>query len=77
MRCPYCGTAKFRTSHLRFPDLARLALLQFPVRCKLCRERTYVGLSLALNVLQAERVRRREEAAQRREERLLKENTLK
>ncbi len=68
MRCPYCGTPKFRTSKLRITDFPRLALLQFPVRCKVCRERFYVGISLALHVLQAQRVRKAEEAAAQREE---------
>ncbi len=52
---------------MRFSDIPRMALLQFPVRCRLCRERFHVGLSLALHLLQAERVRAGEEAALRRE----------
>jgi len=67
MNCPYCGTPKFRTSRVRISDLPRLALLQFPVRCRLCRERFHVGLSLALHMLQAQRVREGEEAEIRRE----------
>jgi hypothetical protein len=47
--------------------LPRLALLQFPVRCRLCRERFHVGISLALHMLQAQRVRAGEEAEMRRE----------
>jgi hypothetical protein len=67
MNCPYCGTPKFRTSRIRFSDLPRLALLQFPVRCRLCRERFHVGFSLALHLLQSQRVREDEEATVRRE----------
>jgi hypothetical protein len=67
MNCPYCGTPKFRTSRVRFADLPRLALLQFPVRCRLCRERFHVGISLALHLLQSERVRAEEEAQDRLE----------
>lgn len=67
MNCPYCGTPKFRTSRFRLTDIPRLALLQFPVRCRLCRERFHVGMSLALHLLQAQRVRQGEEAAVRRE----------
>ncbi len=67
MNCPYCGTPKFRTSRVRISDIPRLALLQFPVRCRLCRERFHVGMSLALHMLQAERVREGEEAELRRE----------
>lgn len=75
MNCPYCGTPKFRTSRLRFADIPRLALLQFPVRCRLCRERFSVGISLALHLLQAQRVREDEEAALRREKYKSKDQT--
>jgi len=75
MRCPYCGTPKFRTSRVRLGDLPRLALLQFPLRCKSCRERFHVGLSLALNVLQSERVRKREESALNRQKLREKQDT--
>jgi hypothetical protein len=67
MNCPYCGTPKFRTSRVRFSDIPRLALLQFPVRCRLCRERFHVGISLALHLLQSQRVREKEESELRRE----------
>jgi len=67
MNCPHCGTPKFRTSRMRWADLPRLALLQFPVRCRLCRERFHVGFWLALNLIQSERIQEREEAALRRE----------
>jgi len=52
---------------VRFSDLPRLALLQFPVRCRLCRERFHVGFSLALHVLQSQRIREQEDEAERRE----------
>ena len=52
---------------MRISDIPRLALFQFPVRCRLCRERFYVGLSLALHLLQSQRVREREDEALRRE----------
>jgi len=62
MNCPYCGTPKFRTSRFRFGDVPRLVLLQFPVRCRSCRERFHVGMSLALHLLQTQRIKMREEA---------------
>jgi hypothetical protein len=65
MNCPFCGTPKFRTSRVRVSDIPRLAVLQFPVRCRLCRERFYVGFSLALHLLQSQKVREREEEALR------------
>lgn len=75
MNCPYCGTPKFRTSRLRFSDLPRLALLQFPVRCRLCRERFHVGMSLAMHLLKAQKVRNLEEASLRREKYKSKDQT--
>jgi hypothetical protein len=60
---------------VRFSDIPRLALLHFPVRCKLCRERFHVGISLALHMLQAERVRAGEEAEMRREKYKNKDKT--
>jgi hypothetical protein len=52
---------------MRFSDLPRLALLQFPVRCRLCRERFHVGFSLALHLLQSQRVREQEDELERRD----------
>ena len=52
---------------MRFSDIPRLALLQFPVRCRLCRERFHVGISLALHLLQSQRVSEKEESELRRE----------
>jgi hypothetical protein len=75
MNCPYCGTPKFRTSRLRFSDIPRLALLQFPVRCRICRERFHVGMSLALHLLQSQKIREGEEAALRREKYKAKEKS--
>lgn len=75
MNCPYCGTPKFRTSRVRFADIPRLFLLQFPVRCRLCRERFHVGISLALHLLQSQRVREDEDAEARRDKYKGKDNT--
>ena len=75
MNCPYCGTPKFRTSRIRFSDIPRLALLQFPVRCRLCRERFHVGMSLAMHLSQSQRVREAEEANERREKYKGKDST--
>jgi len=60
---------------VRISDIPRLALLQFPVRCRLCRERFHVGISLALHLLQSQRVREGEEAEQRREKYKSKDKT--
>lgn len=58
MICPECSSTNFRLSHFRAKDLERLALLQYPVRCRKCHRRTYVGFPLALMLLQADRVRK-------------------
>jgi hypothetical protein len=44
--CRFCGLEKFRPSLVRFrsTDLFRLLLLQHPVRCLNCEERTYLPL---------------------------------
>jgi hypothetical protein len=46
-------------------DLPRLLLLQYPVRCRTCRERDYAGLMLALNLRQAGRIRHLEDKARK------------
>jgi hypothetical protein len=57
--CVDCGSSSFRLSRFRWTDLERLALLQYPVRCRNCRRRTFVGLPLALALYQARRAKRR------------------
>jgi hypothetical protein len=41
LRCRICGFSDFRTARFRRSDIARLLLLQYPVRCRNCRERAY------------------------------------
>jgi len=59
---------------VRFSDIPRLALLQFPVRCRLCRERFHVGISLALHLLQSQRIREGEYEELKREKYKAKDN---
>lgn len=59
MICPNCSSSNFRLSRFRWKDLERLALLQYPVRCRNCHERAYGGVLLALYLAQARRARRR------------------
>jgi hypothetical protein len=63
VKCIECGSSSFRLSRFRFSDLERLALLQYPVRCRNCRRRTFVGLPLALALYQARRARRKASGA--------------
>ncbi|HTW47324.1 MAG TPA: hypothetical protein VMD92_05210 [Acidobacteriaceae bacterium] len=55
MICTKCQGTEFRLSSLRFRDLERLAVLQYPVRCRQCHHRTYGSWFLALFLLQLRR----------------------
>jgi len=57
--CVECSSSNFRLSRFRWSDLERLALLQYPVRCRNCHRRTYVGPLLALALYQARRAKRK------------------
>ena len=46
--CPSCGSSKFRTSRLRSSDFSKLLALQYPVRCKVCKERSFAFFVTAL-----------------------------
>ena len=58
MTCAECASSSFRLSRFRWSDLERLALLQYPVRCRNCHRRMFVGLPLALALYQARRGKR-------------------
>lgn len=59
MTCAECSSSSFRLSRFRWSDLERLALLQYLVRCRNCRRRTFVGFPLALALYQARKAKRR------------------
>jgi predicted Zn-ribbon and HTH transcriptional regulator len=48
--CPNCLSQDLRTSRFRLPDLARILILQLPVRCRNCRQRGYAFLHQALRL---------------------------
>ena len=50
--CRFCGLETFRPSLFRFrpSDLARLLVLQFPVRCMTCEQRTFASLNQFLKL---------------------------
>jgi len=56
--CPNCLSQDLRTSRFRVGDLARILILQLPVRCRNCQQRGYAFLHQALR-LQARKGRRR------------------
>jgi hypothetical protein len=58
MMCTDCSSSSFRLSRFRWTDLERLALLQYPVRCRECGRRMFVGLPLAIALYQARRAKR-------------------
>jgi hypothetical protein len=62
MICNDCLSTEFRISRFRWSDLERLALLQYPVRCRKCHRRSFCGLPLALVMIQARRARRAKRA---------------
>lgn len=47
MQCFHCHSDQLRLSRLQFFDVPRLLKLQFPVRCRSCRDRSYVTLPFA------------------------------
>jgi hypothetical protein len=55
MVCSRCHGTEFRLSGLRFRDLERFAVLQYPMRCRACHKRTYGSWLLALFLVQLRR----------------------
>ena len=60
MNCPWCGSPNIRNSRLRLADLPLLCVLLYPVRCRSCEERYFIGVFAALKLRAAEKVRRTE-----------------
>ena len=58
MHCPFCDSHSLRISRFRFSDIYQLLLLRLPVRCRNCRERSYVPMAQAHRIRQASRLRR-------------------
>ncbi len=50
MMCPNCLSQDLRTSRFRIADLARILILQLPVRCRNCQQRGYAFLHQALRL---------------------------
>lgn len=46
--CHSCGASNFRLSHIRRVDLGHLLGLQYPVRCRICHERRFLAVPIAL-----------------------------
>ena len=50
IKCRRCGRTDFRLSRFHPFDLKRLAILQYPVRCRSCHHRRFTSLLGALKV---------------------------
>ena len=60
MKCPQCNSGRLRNSRFRVPDLIRLLLLHYPIRCRDCKMRRHVWIFQALKLrLQNERLQKR------------------
>jgi hypothetical protein len=60
VKCRSCGSANLRTSRFQLPDLSHLLRLQYPVRCRSCRERSYRFLFLLWKIPSPARAHRTE-----------------
>jgi hypothetical protein len=58
LACRNCGVRNFRLSRFRKTDLVRVLLLQFPVRCRECRERDHAFILDILKLKSARNDRR-------------------
>lgn len=56
--CEGCGSKRLRLSHYRFKDISKALVLHFPVRCQLCRMRSYVPIASAIQIRREHRARR-------------------
>lgn len=65
MECKLCGSPSFRVSRLRFPDISQLVLFRYPVRCRTCYKREFVGFFTALRVRRENKARHQEERRRR------------
>ena len=48
--CHICGSRAFQFARLRFKDLPHLLVLQYPMRCWVCRDRDYLPLLRVLKI---------------------------
>ena len=53
--CHGCGSTEFRTSHLRGSDFRKLLTLQYPIRCRICKERNFIFVGKVLNFTHRDR----------------------
>jgi hypothetical protein len=57
MHCLWCGSSKLKISPLQVSDIARLFLMQRPVRCRFCNERYHASIFSAWKLTASEKAR--------------------
>lgn len=68
MECKLCGSATFRVSRLRVPDICQIIVFRYPVRCRTCYKREFVNFFSALRVRRENNLRHQEERRRRMQE---------
>jgi hypothetical protein len=58
LSCKNCKSTDLRTSRLRWSDLSRLLLLQYPVRCWKCYKRDFASIFQAFKITKEAQKRR-------------------
>ena len=48
MNCPFCAKSRVRRSRIRLSDFPEPLIGRLPMRCKVCGDRFFVWLPLAL-----------------------------
>ena len=61
VHCRICGRSDFRAARFRERDLPHLLLLQYPVRCRTCSERSYTSILRIFKIKREARIRRESE----------------
>jgi hypothetical protein len=59
MKCRFCNSEALRRSRLRRSDIARLLMIQYPIRCRRCHIRVYVWAHEAFKLKAAGKSRER------------------
>jgi len=60
LKCAWCRSTNIRISRFQLSDLPRLLRLQYPVRCRTCRERSYKFLFSIWKLPKGAKIRRRD-----------------
>jgi hypothetical protein len=50
IHCRVCGSSNLRVSHFRVSDLAKLMVLRYPVRRRVCRQRGHIPIMQSIRL---------------------------